>query len=222
MKTTKRTFARFFALMLIAAMLLAAAAACKKQATDAELIVGKWTATVDLASFMRKQLDRQQPEDEFSKKMMENIDVEGLGFKMNYEFEADGKCKGSVEEESVNAMIKDLGAKFAEAAKAADTDGTYEAWLAAAGMSSWDDFGALFAEAMNTGDIDFNAMSGEGTYKLEDGNIKFFDENGELEETVKYSLSDGELKFESIERPDMDEDQAKILEEMLPFVFKKN
>lgn len=221
MKTTKRTFARFFALMLIAAMLLTAAAACKKQATDAELIVGKWTATVDLASFMRKQLDQQQPGDEFTKKIMENIDVEGLGFKMNYEFEADGKCKGSAEEESVNAMMKDLGAKFAEAAKAAmatDTDGTY----AIAGMSSWDDFGALFAEAVNTGDIDFNAMSGEGTYKLEDGKIKFFDENGELEKTVKYSLSDGELKFESIERADMDEDQAKMIEEMLPFVFKKN
>lgn len=238
---TRKTFARFASLLLIAAMIFTAFAACKPKdgadqgskegkeeakptevvLTDEEMILGKWTANVDVSTVMQKTLEKEQDGmDEMSTLILQNMDCSGLNFNMSFEFDKEGNFKGEVDEQSVNDMIKSLGKKLGEAIQKSD-DGTFSAMLTMLNLSSWDEFGDMFAQEMTAGGMDFGSLGGKGTYKLENGKLIMTEENGSVA-TADYKLSKTQLEFVSLDAEGIDDSQKEMNEMLLPFVFKKN
>lgn len=218
MKKITKTFARAMALLLIAAMLVPALAACKKDPANA--LIGKWTAELDLSSYMQKHVA-----DEGTSELgidLSTLDFSGLTMKISYDFDKDGNFKAEADEQSAKNMMTKLGQIMFEVVKTA-SGGMLgdEALLQMMRVSSIDEIGEAMMKDENGNEIDLAGLTGKGKYTVEGNKLTMTEDGGETQ-TAEFTVSGNELKFTSFESSDMEEKDKEIMKELLPLVFKKN
>lgn len=189
--------------------------------TDEELIIGDWTAELDMTDLMSEAMMGTEEMEE----MEEYFKFEGIAFKINMSFKEDGTCTLKVDEDSVEEcmnlvidqaidgmilMMEDLtGMTFADmAAMSSMTEDEYKQALK----------DELLAEA-DMGE-DFVAELGieeeTANYELKDGKIYTSETD-----YMAYELSGNELKITEIVEEGLDTDAEFSIDAFLPLVFTR-
>ena len=179
-----------------------------------ELVVGKWSATVDFTDALVSSMGEMGD-------MADYFDFKDFELKFTYELKAD-KTYTIVMDEAVAEASMD---KFVDQMMdgmvdymddmLAGSGMTFEDVLASENMTM-DDYKASLKDEM---DLSAFELSGDGTYTV-DGNTIVLSEDG-YDETTTFTYADGALKFVSIDGEATDEELEMMNEALKDLIFKK-
>ena len=214
----KRRLTRVMTLALALAVALCALAGCGKASkkSDAELIVGKWEGSIDIATAIDaagKAMGGSGSQAESIVELFKEIDISGISVKMNTEFKADGtftsEVDGSSYETAMNTLLDrmtenlpEIMRKYVAEAAGVDvseiTDDVLDRVLAGAGVSSWEEFGEMIAQQVKGKDFagQVEGMKRSGKYAVKDGLLYTTedpDKDPAEEEGTAYKVSENSL-----------------------------
>lgn len=203
MKTGKN----MVAIVLCVAM-LAVLAACN--GTQAEGIVGKWEASLDMKEMMEQNMD--------------GMTLDAFTIVMRFQFNQDGTYIMEMDQDSVKQAMNGLKAPveklFEEQAKelGMSLDEFKKAYEESMGMSFDTLFDSLIEELLDSEEF---AFKNEGCYKEADGKLYLTDDKSEPadedDDYFTYELKGSELRLTG-----MSEDGGDVFaDEMFPMVFKR-
>ncbi len=200
---------RALAIVLTVAMMICALAGCGgKKKSDAELIVGKWSTTIDFEKVLQETLASDDSEEA---EIFKGLDFSGIKMDMTFNFGEDGAYTTEVDKESGEAAVKKVMSQLAPAMKeilrktlsesygvSADeiTDDMLDGMLALLGADSWEDLGELLMEGMTAEEI-FQDANLKGRYLVKDGKLYLSDGDKDpaLEEGQRFEVNDKTLKL---------------------------
>ena len=167
--------------------------------TDADLIIGRWEAQIDLEDAFAQGLGESEGAELFA-----DLDFSGIYMEMDMEFRDDGTLNMEVDRASVEAAMNTLVDRIVEAfpeiirseiAKQAGvdvsevTDEVLDLVLEQMGMESWDDVGEMLRSQIDLDDM-FEDTEFHGYYLVKDGTLytNQYDEATEDDEPMRYEL----------------------------------
>ncbi len=179
-----------------------------------ELVVGKWTATVDFTDALVSSMGDMGD-------MADYFDFKDFELKFVYELKADKTYTIVMDEDVTEASADKLVDQMMDGMVdymddiLAGSGMTFEDVLASENMTM-DDYKASLRDEMDLSDFD---ISGEGTYTV-DGNTIVLSEEG-YDETTTFTYADGALKFVSIDGEASDEELEMMNDTLKGSIFKK-
>ena len=203
MKTGKN----MIAIVLCVAM-LAALTACN--GAQAEGIVGKWEASLDMKEMMEQNMD--------------GMTLDAFTIVMRFQFNQDGTYVVEMDQNSVKQAMNGLKAPmeklFEEQAKelGMSLDEFKKAYEESMGVSFDAMFDSLINELLDSEEF---AFKNEGCYKEADGKLYFSDDKSEPadedDDYVTYELKGSELRLTGVPEGD----SYMFADAMFPMVFKR-
>ena len=221
---------RSLAALLLAVMMVVSLAACNGGAggdSAPVTIVGKWKTTMNVGEMMKKAAESSSETMPSGSEAMLKV-YDGVVADMTMEFTEDGKCTGSVGEESRKAMIEKLKENMKDIlpemfAAQGVSEEQLDQYFAQKGITR-EDFVNQYTDQMEKS---MNESLGKGTnstYRI-DGDKLYITKEGEKEDTshyVVFTLTADKLTFtDVVGSTDNESTNSFMKEEFLPMEFTR-